>query len=126
MTQAPNLTRAWRASPGRSVLTNPARSDTTTATVAARRLTPVTSVNVVPASNPVNSPPPRPVEPTDRPVLQHPHQPDPAHRAVHIRDVPEPIWRHARQVSLESGLSFKAFVIQLLATCEPSPTSTID
>jgi hypothetical protein len=41
------------------------------------------------------------------------------YRDVHIKKVPEPTWRRARQNALASGLSSKAYVTWLLDHSEP-------
>jgi len=40
-------------------------------------------------------------------------------RSVHVKQVPVAIWCKARQNALASGLSFKDYVIQLLASSGP-------
>lgn len=42
-------------------------------------------------------------------------------RDVHIKKVPEPIWRKARHNALASSLSFRDYVIHLLDQCQPCP-----
>jgi hypothetical protein len=45
--------------------------------------------------------------------------------SVHIRGVPEQVWRRARTNALLSGLPFKEYVTLLLAHCDPIPVATI-
>ena len=40
-------------------------------------------------------------------------------RAVHVKNVPGHVWRHARQNAMASGMPFKEFVIHLLANSSP-------
>ena len=42
-------------------------------------------------------------------------------RAVHVRGVPEEIWLHARKNCMVSQVSFRDYVIQLLASSQPLP-----
>lgn len=40
-------------------------------------------------------------------------------RGVYIKRVPEEVWCHARQNAMRSGVPFRTFVIELLATSAP-------
>ena len=42
-------------------------------------------------------------------------------RDLHVKGVPESIWRRARCNATNSGMSFKDYMIGLLATSQPLP-----
>lgn len=44
-------------------------------------------------------------------------------RDLHVKGVPEDVWRRARCNATLSGIAFKTFVIRLLRECEPLAAS---
>jgi hypothetical protein len=62
---------------------------------------------------------PKTVTPPPRNDALPPHTPSSRSHSVHIKNVPTPIWAHARHNALLSGLAFRHYVIQLLATSTP-------
>lgn len=111
-----NHSKAWRSNPTRA---RPVVAAPTTKGTAARR--------------PAKGPPPEPdkrsttapaptMNPTpnqpDHDLVQKRHH-DRDTRGVHVRRVPTPIWRRARENALRSGIPFREFVIAVLARCEP-------
>ena len=54
------------------------------------------------------------------PLIKHPTIPAPtATKTVHVRDVPERVWRRAKENAIASGLTLRTFVIHLLANHQP-------
>lgn len=45
-------------------------------------------------------------------------------RDLHVKGVPEPIWRRARCNATNSGMSFKDYMIAVLETSEPIPNQS--
>jgi len=61
-----------------------------------------------------------PTEANPQPPLMQP-QPEAADktRDLHVKGVPELIWRRARCNATNSGMSFKDYLIEILGSCEP-------
>jgi len=49
-----------------------------------------------------------------------------ATRTVHVRNVPEGIWKNAKQNAIASGMTLRAFVIQLLKTGQSLETPALE
>ena len=59
------------------------------------------------------------------PLTSHLTIPAPtATKTVHVRNVPEKVWRRAKENAIASGLTLRIFVINLLATPTAPPPNT--
>ena len=46
-------------------------------------------------------------------------------RSLHVNKIPQNAWRRARRNAVDSGMSFRDYVISLLTSCQPQPATIV-